>query len=498
MSIRSLSLSACFWMSGMLAWLTAFSIAIAQPIIDGRMASDTAFYGPALSIQNTNTQFGDADSGDPINGGRGSEIDQIFATISEGRLYVLVAGNLEPNFNKLEVFIDSIAGGVNEINGSNLPVGVDAFCCGGFGTQDGALQRMDFLTFDTGFNADYFLSFMHGFEKVNPGMTDELEFWAMTAHYAELGQGTAGQVVTAGMQLAYRGLPNVLRTPGDFANTERVDAADYAVWRDALGSTLERGELADANGNGAVDDDDRITWLTHFGKGTSLQDYTYAPLNSADSVSQALLGPALPGLSPGQLIDRNYALGLGGCADDSGGCSIRELEFALGLDPTESFNESNHRNFNNLIDLRMAIDNSNTVGVSAAEPYFDLTTGDPQNVSTGIEFSIPLSSIGNPSGDIKLTIFINGLLHDFASNQFGGLGVLTGNFASLMPNLEFEAAGDQFVKVVQLGSASENPTAPVPEPPLAALAFVPFAWVAILRAILGRREPAAKVLLRVS
>src|SRR5688500_10308037 len=80
--------------------------AMAVIVMDGSKDAD---YGAALSVQNTNTQFGNAVSGDPINAGGGSEIDQVFAKVQNGRLYVLVAGNLETNFNKLEVFIDSEA-----------------------------------------------------------------------------------------------------------------------------------------------------------------------------------------------------------------------------------------------------------------------------------------------------------------------------------------------------------------------------------------------------
>lgn len=74
----------------------------AAPVMDGTADAE---YGPALSIQNTNTQFGNGTNGDPINAGGGSEINQVFAKVdlATGRLYVLIAGNLETNFNKLEV-----------------------------------------------------------------------------------------------------------------------------------------------------------------------------------------------------------------------------------------------------------------------------------------------------------------------------------------------------------------------------------------------------------
>ncbi len=188
--------------------------ALAAPTIDG---TADASYGPALSVQNTQTQFGDNDSGDLIDTqSGGSEIDQVFGVVAGGRLYVTVTGNLENNLNKLEIFfdVDSASGGVNEITGNALPAAVDAFCCGGFGTTDGALQRMDGLTFDDSFFADYYLTFSHGPREVGLNSGGTMTFWAMSAHFADLTEGTAGRVVDVGMQLGPQGLPNVLRVGG--------------------------------------------------------------------------------------------------------------------------------------------------------------------------------------------------------------------------------------------------------------------------------------------
>ena len=370
----------------------------AQPIIDG---TADALYGAALSVQNTRTQFGDNNLGDLIataNGG--SEIDQVFGVITGGRLYVTVTGNLERNFNKLEIFIDSVLGGVNSIDGATLPEHVDGHCCGINTPGTGALQAsgVNGLVFDADFNADYYLTFTHGEETA---AAPEIGFWAMSAHYADLTQGTAGAVVAAGIQLGPQGLPNVLRLSGmdgTFADPPHTPSPDTPPTTD-------------------------------------------------------LIGPPLPGLSQGELIDKNYALDPagGGCVDNSGaGCLAAELEFVLPIDTLNDPNNTrDHRNFENTIDLRMALNNINIEGVSGTGgPTFDLLPeDDPQNVLTGIEFSIPLSAIGNPAGSIKLTAYVNGTVHDFASNQFSGEGVLQSNFGSLPPDLQLEAAGDQFVIV---------------------------------------------------
>jgi PEP-CTERM motif len=92
-----------------------------------------AGYGSALAVQTVETQFGDA------NPNGGSEWDGGYGVIEGGRLYLMLTGNLEANFNKLEIWIDSAAGGQSVFDSSG---------------NDNA-QRMDGLVFDAGFTADY-------------------------------------------------------------------------------------------------------------------------------------------------------------------------------------------------------------------------------------------------------------------------------------------------------------------------------------------------------
>jgi hypothetical protein len=51
--------------------------------------------------------------------------------------------------------------------------------------------------------------------------------------------------------------------PGDYNHDDRVDAADYIVWRNTLGSTTEL--VADGSGNLVVDDADYDVWRVNFG-----------------------------------------------------------------------------------------------------------------------------------------------------------------------------------------------------------------------------------------
>lgn len=51
--------------------------------------------------------------------------------------------------------------------------------------------------------------------------------------------------------------------PADYSGDGKVDAADFVVWRDSLGSTASL--QADGDGDGTVDADDFAVWLSHFG-----------------------------------------------------------------------------------------------------------------------------------------------------------------------------------------------------------------------------------------
>ncbi len=120
--------------------------------IDGRR---DAIYCAPLSIQNTQTNFGNATLG-AVDAANGSELDNLSATIVGGTLYLHVAGNLESNFNKLEIFFDTVAGGQNRLRGDNPNVSFNGLNrMGDDGSGNG-------LTFDAGFEADYWMSITGG------------------------------------------------------------------------------------------------------------------------------------------------------------------------------------------------------------------------------------------------------------------------------------------------------------------------------------------------
>ncbi|MBX3432056.1 MAG: PEP-CTERM sorting domain-containing protein [Pirellulales bacterium] len=111
--------------------------ALAAPTLDG---TRDAAYGSALAVQTVETQFGD----------NFSELNAAYGVVEGGTLYLILTGNMEGNFNKLNIFIDSVPGGENVItndtsNGGNNP------------TNDGWAGKYAGFTFDAGFAADYLL-----------------------------------------------------------------------------------------------------------------------------------------------------------------------------------------------------------------------------------------------------------------------------------------------------------------------------------------------------
>jgi len=122
------------------------SSTIAAPTLDGFR---DAAYGAPRAIQSVQTGFGDG------NPGGGSELDAGYGFVEGGNLYLMITGNLENNFNKLNIFIDSVAGGQNVLqnnanNGGNNP------------DNDNWAGKYAGFTFDAGFAADYMLILRNG------------------------------------------------------------------------------------------------------------------------------------------------------------------------------------------------------------------------------------------------------------------------------------------------------------------------------------------------
>jgi len=105
------------------------------------------------SQQTARTQFGDANTG-TVDSCNGSELDGVYVRVSGGILYMFFTGNLESNGNNLEIFFDTGAAlGQNVLRGDNPAVGAGGTHLNRMG-NDGVSPG---LTFDAGFNANYWV-----------------------------------------------------------------------------------------------------------------------------------------------------------------------------------------------------------------------------------------------------------------------------------------------------------------------------------------------------
>ena len=177
--------------------------ASAAPTVDGTLDGS---YGSALAVQTVETGFGD----------NFSELDAGYGLIDSGKLHLMFAGNVEANFNKLDIFVDSKAGGQSSFTSAG---------------NDGS-SVMNGLMFDTGFAADYHLIAYRGPNLGN----DEFDFFfadlgaATFSGYFDIlggltGSGTTGTGVNAvGIQIGYDN-SNVAGVLGGSAAANQAAAA---------------------------------------------------------------------------------------------------------------------------------------------------------------------------------------------------------------------------------------------------------------------------------
>ncbi|HUN81467.1 MAG TPA: PEP-CTERM sorting domain-containing protein [Phycisphaerae bacterium] len=123
------------------------------PIIDGTL--DQPYYGGPLAVQDTPTGFGDSNLGQ-VDYANGSELDAAYGRVDGGNLFLTLTGNLESNFNKLEIFIDTGVPGQNQLRGDNNGVdfgGLNRMGAGGSGPG---------LKFDANFSPSWWIGVTGG------------------------------------------------------------------------------------------------------------------------------------------------------------------------------------------------------------------------------------------------------------------------------------------------------------------------------------------------
>jgi hypothetical protein len=173
-----------------------------SPTVDGQLDAD--FYGTPLAVQDTPTSFGNAVNGHPRFAVQGSELDAAYARVSDGYLFLFIAGNLETcgngvqwsvgNLNKLDIFVDAIPGGQNSLRGDNVDVDNGALSCmGHLDTNNVGLR------FDAGFEADFYLTFYNRTVTIPFYDPPQIEVWHGDLFYATLPTGGGGTARTLGV-----------------------------------------------------------------------------------------------------------------------------------------------------------------------------------------------------------------------------------------------------------------------------------------------------------
>lgn len=166
-------------------------------------------YGSAVAVQTVNTQFGD----------NASELNAAYAQVQDGKLYLMLTGNIEDNFNKLEIFIDS-----------DDSTGITDYVSAG---NDGT-DALEGMFFDVGFEPDYHLIIRRG----NDNGNDKFD-----VDFVDLNAGTFNESLdilsfgTTGFGKTDTDLVNALPIRVGYNNSNTagvVGGIDAAVEADAL------------------------------------------------------------------------------------------------------------------------------------------------------------------------------------------------------------------------------------------------------------------------
>jgi len=478
------------------------------PTIDGDRTGDayTNYF-----LQGNFTGFGDEDDGTIDGSGPGSggsEIDGIYAIVQGGNLYLMVTGNLENNGNGLDIYIDTGAGGDNELDAGST--GDGAFVVDG---QAGTV-------FDSAFDADFLVSVSAidaDEDELTPvvpvlyaGPIDgSIDLVATTTGYGTTGTGSGFSVhvdnsntegVIGTQSQATPVSPDANWAYGSELNNVRamVDETNNKLYVFIAGN-LEKNfnklnlffDCIAGQGQNTLRDDNvdiafnnlnnvmgGITFDTGFEPdywmdiNTGVDGGSGELINFTDAATLRTDGALI---DPTFLVVLDYGAFFGGSITDSVGTPVampRELmdfsgprvdiqDGTLGALFTEygpRLTQIDPQNPTAAL-IQTAIDNSNVAGVTGAD------ASGAASVNTGIEICIDLDELGwDGSSDILMAGWIANDPFSFLSNQvFGELPAGQANLGEVdsdedgMADLDFNTiAGDQFINL------SAPPVVPCP------------------------------------
>ncbi|MDX2016956.1 MAG: EF-hand domain-containing protein [Planctomycetota bacterium] len=463
-------------------------------VIDGSV--DTA-YGAAKALQTNRTNFGDANQGLTTTA-NGSELNGIYAYVNGSDLYIVLTGNLNSDFTKLEMFIDNGSGlGFNQLTQALTLPDVDFQSLQRL-QGDGVLPG---LKFDAGFQASHFITFGQGGDSTYfPNIADLV---GNAGSYLGSSQPGLGGVLSGGTNpdnilidlnnSNTAGVANICLPPNGDPNISGGSEINGAYGRIADGKLyllvtgnlqtnfnklplfFDVGDTDDGAGgfdagqnvmrNDNVDIDfgglNRMAGLT-FEEDFSADywlNYTNggAPNHFSNAAVLRANGPRRD-LNTGAIFD--YGAFAGGAKSFPTPLSYDGTRLDQQTAPVPSvaalFTQFAPRTAGNSLLanypapavgtaglIQAIINNSNLFGVTG-----DSAEG-AQDVETGLEVAISLSELGYPgSGPIKIAGAITSGGYDFWSNQvLGGLSGSSGNLGEVSA-INFQTiAGRQYITV---------------------------------------------------
>lgn len=213
-----------------LAIICLMAAPVSAVTVDGSSAGDG--YGAALAVQTNETSFGDNQS----------ELNAGYGTITGGKLNLFISGQVESNFNKLDIWIDAAAGGQS------------VFASAG---NDGA-GNMDGLRFDAAFTPETHIIVRNGNDGADKFDLDfaNLLTAAVTSQFSIFGasltgSGTvaAGPATAIAIEVGYDN-SNVLGVIGDDSDTLTVvDQVAAAAVTTGLELVIDLADLGYTGGD---------------------------------------------------------------------------------------------------------------------------------------------------------------------------------------------------------------------------------------------------------
>ena len=227
--------------SAMILAFGAVAFSQSTPVIDGSLDSS---YGSAIATQTQVTGFGQNTTG-AVDAANGSQLDAAYGLMTSTTLYLMFTGNLQTNYNHLDIWFDTGATGQNTL--SNF-------------ASNAAMAPWSGATLSNGFNASYGLTVNGGQSTSSSPYTfyANMDSYSSTNGWTDAYLGSNGYGATGDGALSGGTNPgNILAAINNSNVGASINAADttgmeFAIPLAALGMTSAHtiSIIAAINGSG--------------------------------------------------------------------------------------------------------------------------------------------------------------------------------------------------------------------------------------------------------